>query len=569
MANILRWIHLSDLHMQSPMPDGMLLVLDALWKDIPGQIERLGGPLDFIAFTGDVAKRGKVDEYDLAEKFFFVRLLEETKVPRSRLFVVPGNHDVDWDLVDMINHQDLRKMIQEHTDLVLGENNRRRIVFDTMPAYTDFIRHLVVGTGNPMYQDPAYAYSADLGPQHPKIAVLGLNTAWFSGYDRNEDHKVRDRGSLRIGGKQLQQVFPANLNSSAPPKADLRIVLMHHPLEDLDEGEKRAAEIVFQKERCLVLQGHLHEAKVESLTTLVGQVVCMPAGTIYKDEKWLNGYTLVRLDLETGKGTAYLRRYSDARGFVADILSTGERKPGVVPFKVRLLSANQVPSTTSRSDAQSAEADRLLGSLKPIWLRVGRRGETQLLLDFLDQPRGGLLWIWGTEDRGIREFLHITRAVLQKRQIQTIETTPDDLEMLTYWADSSQEAPAIQKSSCLLLSDLHLLKSQRPNLEYVSTAFRERLQAWPGNALGICTWEDAEFPADMKGVDDTVIQLPEFRLDQIEDFFRGITGITQMREESIRDNAIGIHPGFATGDLASPREVYDRLKERCITGRWL
>jgi len=101
MSNIITWLHLSDLHFKSGKEAEQFnrkIVLDSLWIDIRKQIQK-GLKPDFIFFTGDVAFHGKKDEYDLAIEQFFEPLLKHTGLSKDRLFIVPGNHDIDRDKI--------------------------------------------------------------------------------------------------------------------------------------------------------------------------------------------------------------------------------------------------------------------------------------------------------------------------------------------------------------------------------------------------------------------------------------------------------------------------------------
>ncbi|WP_235216666.1 metallophosphoesterase [Archangium violaceum] len=50
--------------------------------------------MDLVCFTGDVADWGKPEEYGPATDFIQA-LLERLSLPVERLFLVPGNHDID------------------------------------------------------------------------------------------------------------------------------------------------------------------------------------------------------------------------------------------------------------------------------------------------------------------------------------------------------------------------------------------------------------------------------------------------------------------------------------------
>ena len=95
------WAHLSDFHFKVGQDYGRDEVLQALLRDLEmfaGKREPARGtepvPLDFIVVTGDVAHSGQREEYDVARRFFD-DVSKATGVPAERIFVVPGNHDVD------------------------------------------------------------------------------------------------------------------------------------------------------------------------------------------------------------------------------------------------------------------------------------------------------------------------------------------------------------------------------------------------------------------------------------------------------------------------------------------
>lgn len=88
-----RWLHISDLHLSSDRPYGQDIVTNSFLDSLPGLVQRHGS-VDAIFVSGDIANIGALDEYDQATSFFD-RLLEITALPKERLFVAPGNHDVD------------------------------------------------------------------------------------------------------------------------------------------------------------------------------------------------------------------------------------------------------------------------------------------------------------------------------------------------------------------------------------------------------------------------------------------------------------------------------------------
>ena len=99
----LRYLHISDLHLTGQPKDEEGWAVkqfnqDFVTRSLIDAVEKLVGEdglaLDLIFISGDLAQRGKAEEYEVAE-VFCRRLLAATKLPAERLFLVPGNHDVD------------------------------------------------------------------------------------------------------------------------------------------------------------------------------------------------------------------------------------------------------------------------------------------------------------------------------------------------------------------------------------------------------------------------------------------------------------------------------------------
>jgi len=96
--------HISDLHMRSveePQAEWARLeaasrwrVLGEKWAVNLAELRRDGVPFDLVVFTGDLGDWGHPTDYPRA-----CTLLKQTcaalGVPLDRLFVIPGNHDVD------------------------------------------------------------------------------------------------------------------------------------------------------------------------------------------------------------------------------------------------------------------------------------------------------------------------------------------------------------------------------------------------------------------------------------------------------------------------------------------
>src|SRR4051812_48746955 len=91
----LRILHISDLHERGSRekePWRRRRVLGDAWDHNLAELLQ-DGPVDLICFTGDAADWGLEAEYGQVTDFF-TALLDRLRLKTDRLFVIPGNHDI-------------------------------------------------------------------------------------------------------------------------------------------------------------------------------------------------------------------------------------------------------------------------------------------------------------------------------------------------------------------------------------------------------------------------------------------------------------------------------------------
>lgn len=337
------WLLLSDLHFKSGEEFEEFnreVVLEALWEDINEQVAA-GLKPDFIIFSGDVAFHGRAEEYELAGERFFDPLLEITGLSKDRLFVVPGNHDVDWDEIYPLIVPGMRNLLinRDRVNQFLSSAQERDLAFCKFNAYAQFINTYFEGTLT--FSTTEYFYTHTIGVQGYEVAILGLNSAWMSAYVKDDHGEVTDQGNLLIGERQLKEAL------DRVERADLRIAVLHHPIEWLHEIDRFGTQKQLSARCDLVLHGHWHRSQMNVQHSLAGQVVYIPVGAIYASRDHPNGYNFVQIDLNLRQGKVYIRRYNDEGPegpvWIKDILSTGEGLEGVVKFALPQKSLAPLP----------------------------------------------------------------------------------------------------------------------------------------------------------------------------------------------------------------------------------
>jgi predicted MPP superfamily phosphohydrolase len=292
----IRFLHVSDFHLrparvsryeQDRVLDGLLGFLER---------DRAGFPLDLVFVTGDLAWSGKAAEYVLVVDLLR-KLLEATGVPPERLFVVPGNHDVDrgvgrWLLRTLAGDDEAIAFFEEPD----GRTFHRR----KLEAYEASLRELL---------GPERSLGLHVGAEAvelvevagTRLAVASFNSSWFSQGDG-------DQGKLWIGEPNIRGA----LGRIADADAAFAISLVHHPFEYLHEGERELIESWFERGFDLVLRGHLHKNKTRSIASQRGGYVEVAAPASYQGSQWPNGCFLG--EIRAKARTVRLRPYAFASG---------------------------------------------------------------------------------------------------------------------------------------------------------------------------------------------------------------------------------------------------------------
>lgn len=288
-----RFLHLSDFHLRPGRVRSFDQdrVLRGLVEFLDNDRQRF--PLDGIFITGDLGFSGKPEEYEIVVDLI-KRLLDVTNVAPERMFVVPGNHDVDRRVGKWL----LRTLPDtEMADAFFLEEDARAAHARKFDAYRKALapllgesRKLGLGVG------PQAVEMIDW--EDCRIAVASFNSAWFAQADS-------DPGNLWLGEANVAEVG----DRLAEEKATFAIALMHHPLEQLDERERDTVEDRMERTFDLVLRGHLHKNRTKIIKSQRGGYVEVAGLAAYQTSLWPNGCYLGEIRPCARTVTLYPYRY--------------------------------------------------------------------------------------------------------------------------------------------------------------------------------------------------------------------------------------------------------------------
>ncbi len=237
-------LHLADLHAEAPSKDGGALsrarVLDAGWEQSVAEVAA-AGPIDLVALTGDSARGGRAVEYAALTGFVDI-LTARLGVPRERVFVVPGNHDVNrrvargaWEALRRLGDEDdlaLSRWMAGGSAPEGADPAHRAAILRRQADYRRWVR-AVLGrpalVPGPRSAHPRLGYRETLAVRDLPfpVHVIGLDSAWLAGADG-------DVGALRLTPDQILRLATAD-GERLP---GFRLALVHHPTAQLADGER-------------------------------------------------------------------------------------------------------------------------------------------------------------------------------------------------------------------------------------------------------------------------------------------------------------------------------------------
>ena len=308
-------VHISDIHYRKNEPEGVSTVLKAFINDLNNQKSMLKEYSFFIAITGDIVYAGK----DTEAYYYFSNELDEDLnnigLSKERRFIVPGNHDVDQDIV--------KKKLSELKKVTYTYNKSER-------KFNDFITENEIFDGkfdNYMLFESDFAkyginYSS-IGKGweiDSNLGVYCLNSAItsFGGVD-----KIKDEKELSIGTRYL--VEWCNKKNTT-----INILLIHHPIDYLTKWSKDELKTIIENNFILCLSGHNHEKDISYNTFSQNAVICS-APQLYTKKNETLGYSIILINDNTIEKIIY-RQYVQ-NSFLNGSVFSGNNEGIVYPPK--------------------------------------------------------------------------------------------------------------------------------------------------------------------------------------------------------------------------------------------
>ena len=248
-------LHISDIHINA----SSILEIDSLVEKLIKDIEKVKDEnrihIDLICFAGDLIGRGDMAfenerQIQLAEEHFIQPLLNAIGLTKNEFILVPGNHEVDKSKIAKRTEAGLAAIssLQEINETVYDMQNEYK---SRLQYFYDYMYKTYISDAEKWN----LGYSINRNINGIDVGIVGLDSAW-----RSTGAGWEERGKMLIGEHQVG-VLHNNIKD-----ADLKICLMHHPLDwlsDLEMGNIERKLNYFD----LVLRGHVHDLDDKQICT--------------------------------------------------------------------------------------------------------------------------------------------------------------------------------------------------------------------------------------------------------------------------------------------------------------
>jgi hypothetical protein len=332
---VIRWLHLSDFHVGKD-GYGQRQLFQYIIDHVKDRVASGTAP-DLIFFTGDIANKGLDKEYKEFYNQFFMPLLECLPVDsQERIFIVPGNHDVDRNQARVAQTKDVLLIVPEFLDPTEQGQFERQSVFPRFKAYSE---NDVTNTGDHWLNTANGAFKTIIEIQGIQLGIVGLNTAWLSCSD-DDRHNLSAGKSLLEDG--LESIKGCNI----------KFVLGHHPIDWLLDTELEPVRALLGRHAALYLHGHMHKGRAKYEEGGGYPFLSLQSGASFQareNETWVNRFLWCEMDLTTCEiyieplqwsknnqgwvtdGDAFPPRYQQGNRWILPLLSPMSVQPTIKP----------------------------------------------------------------------------------------------------------------------------------------------------------------------------------------------------------------------------------------------
>lgn len=481
---MIRWLHISDLHFGTAGTS-----TDMLRDELPKFLRKEGLNCDYVFCTGDIrTANAKPNDFTDEMADYLREICTAVGQKTDRLFIVPGNHDIDRD-VDGRDEAIHRMMFQRkgYYDFKNGYVNDEDLVAikEGEKDFVEFLSKILPTQRLAFYSNPQLPH---FNIQTPHFNLLHLDTtiSYTKGQEAND---------MIVGTKMLYDVV-RNLNRSKPT-----IILTHYPFSALHQEEKSILSTMLQNNEIrLWLAGHEHEEILQRIryidsiqagelkyenrakaTFLIGEYDPQASCGHIEAYSWFNEgwakYPIVNLDNENPDRYDFKLKSLECPA-AREVLKAKEANKEFISRLPEKVETSLLPAILDE-DAITTLGDLLTETWNSdtphiVLLADGGMGKTTMLLDYCRNSKSPILYIpverLAALDFSIEQYCRNCIYDGDDRMMQNSLSSKYQKPTLTLFIDGLNEVDSDAENSFIreiqrlsYFKGLHILVASRTN----------------------------------------------------------------------------------------------------------
>jgi calcineurin-like phosphoesterase family protein len=409
-------LHISDLHFRSGEVDTAMdpnaHLRNELTADAARFCKNLGMQPDVVMVSGDVAFQGAEAEYAFAYQWL-EDLCQRCGTDLSRVFVIPGNHDIVRDIAKKPLVRTVQDAIRNSSELMLDAAMREQLsdsesgplLYRSLGPYNTFAEQFFCSLLPPNRTMCVRDLSFRDGT---KLRLIGLNSTFLCG-ERDKPRKLF--------------VDPSAFQITTNPGIE-NLVMCHHPYSWLGNGEQ--VDDHLSSVARLLLFGHVHTNRIRLCRDFI-QVAASAAHPDRVERGWEPGYNLIELDITEEAGVRTLKARIHVRVWQqrpGEFIAKHDRGQDVFEHSIRLDPCTQLKPET----LATAALDRPKTPLEIVEMEEGSMDDLrQISIRFFRLSVSqraqivGALNLLEEEDQKLPSFERSRRALLRAKERNIVD----------------------------------------------------------------------------------------------------------------------------------------------------
>ncbi|MDC0088332.1 metallophosphoesterase, partial [Akkermansiaceae bacterium] len=289
-------LHITDIHLRKDSESE----INRRVKSIVKYHKKHNLAPDLVVITGDLAYQGIAEEYQMFDSIVIEPLKSGLKIGRSKIIIIPGNHDVNRDAITVPEEKRCKAISSPHlASQALGNEHKR------LEAYLEYQKSFSLAHKE-LHQ---YSYQEFQGGLYSSriyhdiegfsVGVACLNSAWLCSGEEDKENLFLREAQVEDTLKHIED-------------ADIKIALCHHPKNWFNPSEQELIWNDIHREFSLILTGHLHDPISKLTQDTTSESLALSSRALYDGKKGndvADGFQYYDIALSEKQLTAKYRKY--------------------------------------------------------------------------------------------------------------------------------------------------------------------------------------------------------------------------------------------------------------------